>query len=145
MPSALVTNLIYIDTSVFEHRQFDLQSHAFSALQDLIRHGEARLLTSAITVGECHKHIKAHVTEAAIVRNKLASDARILRRFKEYAVLFEKPNKDELSGRLIGEFDKYLADAKAERLALDTAYVTGVDEQYFAELPPYSSGDKKAE
>jgi PIN domain len=145
MPSAFVTNIIYIDTSVFEHRQFDLQSHAFSALRDLIKQGDARLLTSAITVGECHKHIKAHVTEASIVRNKLAADGRILKRFKEYAVLFEKPDKDELSGRLIGEFDKYLVDAKAEHLDLEDANITAIVEQYFGERPPFSSGDKKAE
>ena len=44
MPSVFVTNIIYIDTSVFEHRQFDLHSHAFSALRDLIKQGNARLL-----------------------------------------------------------------------------------------------------
>src|SRR6266436_3918147 len=108
MPSTVLTTVIYIDTSVFEHRQFDLQSHAFSALRDLIKQGDARLLTSAVTVGECHKHIKAHVGQASTVRNTLSEDARILKRFKEYAVLFEKPDKDELSGRLICEFDKYL-------------------------------------
>jgi PIN domain len=145
MPNTAFINVIYIDTSVFEHRQFDLQSHVFTALRDLIREGHARLLTSAITVGECHKHIKAHVGQASLVRNKLSADARILKRFKEYAVLFDKPDKDELSGRLIGELDKYLTDAKARHLDLDNASVPEIVKQYFAERPPFGSGDKKAE
>jgi copper homeostasis protein CutC len=86
MPNAAFINVVYIDTSVFEHRQFDLQSHVFTALRNLIREGHARLLTSAITVGECHKHIQAHVGQASLVRNELSADARVLKRFKEYAV-----------------------------------------------------------
>jgi len=145
MPNTILTNVIYIDTCVFEYRQFDLHSHAFTALLALIREGHARLLTSSITVGECHKHIKAHVGQASTVRNELAAKARILKRFKEYAVLFEKPDKDDLSGRLIAEFDNYLSAAKAEHLDLENASVTDVVNQYFAEHPPFGSGDKKAE
>lgn len=59
--------------------------------------------------------------------------------------LFDKPDKDELSGRLIGELDKYLTDARARHLDLDKASVPEIVEQYFAERPPFGSGDKKAE
>src|ERR1017187_6245749 len=79
MPNALLTNIIYVDTCVFEYRQFDLESKVFSALLNLVREGHARLLTSSVTVGECHKHIKAHVGQASTVRNKLAAEARILK------------------------------------------------------------------
>jgi hypothetical protein len=145
MPDPLLTNIIYIDTSVFEYRQFDVESVPFAALLGFVKEGYARLLTSAITVGECHKHIKAHGDQASIVRNKLAAEARILKRFEEYAVLFEKPDKEELAKRLIKQFDKYLSAAKAEHLDLDEANVTDIVKQYFAERPPFSSGDKKAE
>lgn len=145
MANELVSKYLYIDTSVFEYRQFDLKSNVFTALLELAKEGNARLLTSAITTGECHAHIKAHVGQASTVRNTLTAKARILKRFEEYAVLFEKPDKDKLSNRLIAELDQYLLETKAEHLDLDDASVANVVNQYFSGTPPFGFGDKKAE
>jgi hypothetical protein len=146
MATELETTFIYIDTCVFEHRQFDLQSTAFKTLLTLANDGHADLLTSAITVGECHKHIRTYVGQASNVRNKLSAEARILKRFEEYASLFEKPDKDSLSSRLINEFNEYLVKAKAKHINLNAATVTDIVQQYLDERPPFGSEkDKKAE
>jgi hypothetical protein len=145
MPGDLITNCFYVDTCVFEYRRFDFSGAAFASLLALAKDGHARMLTSSVTVGECHNHIAAHVSRALSVRKKFAAEAFILRRFNEYAVLFAKPEKDALTGRVIAEFDQYLSLAKAEHVDLDLASVTGIVDQYFNQRPPFGTGDKKAE
>src|ERR1017187_9965119 len=105
MSGELITNCFYVDTCVFEYRQFDLSGTAFASLLALVKDGHVRLLTSSITVGECHNHITAHVNHALSVRKQFAAEAFILKRCGEYAVLFAKPEKDALTGRLLAEFD----------------------------------------
>src|ERR1039458_1508137 len=69
----------------------------------------------------------------------------ILKRFPEFAVLFQKPDKAALSERLIAKFDAYLSAAKAETIDLNGATVTEIVAQYFSEAPPFGPGTKKSE
>jgi hypothetical protein len=145
MADELITKYVFIDTSVFRYRQFDFQSKAFTTLLELTQGDHAKLLTTAVTVAECRDHIRSEVEHAASLRKRFAAEAWILKRFPEYAVLFERADKAALTDRLIAEFEQYLTVAGAESVDLAGASVTDIVEQYFAQSPPFGSGAKKAE
>jgi hypothetical protein len=145
MADEIITTYLYIDTSVFEYRHFDFKGKAFAALLELAKAGRAQLLTSEITMRECKAHIHAQVLTSATARKKLAAEAWILSHFQEYAILFEKPDKDDLTERAVSELDDYMTAMKADEIDLDEATITDIVEQYFSELPPFGSGAKKAE
>lgn len=64
MPDECVTQYLFVDASVFRHRQFDFGSKAFRSLLDLARHGDAKILTTSITISECKRLIRTGVQEA---------------------------------------------------------------------------------
>jgi len=144
MVDLLITN-VYIDTCVFEYRQFDFQSPAFLGLLDLVRAGHVKILTSAITIGEFKARIEAHVSSAVTQQRKFATEGWILKRLPYYAALFKKPNKNSLSKQLIENFQNFLIISEAEAIDLDGASLDDVVTKYFLESPPFGPGDKKSE
>lgn len=142
---APVTSYVFIDTSVFRHRQFALNSKVFGTLRELANDGHVQLLTTTITLAECKFRIREAVEVAVGKQKKFSGEAWVLKHFTELAPAFEKLDATMLVERLRGDFDNYLAELGVTIVDIADASVADVVDQYLQGLPPFGPRDKKHE
>lgn len=76
-----MAQLVFVDTSVFRHRQFAFSGRAFNALLELAKDGLAHLLTTSITIAECKKRIREAIDIAVAKQKRFSGQAWGLKRF----------------------------------------------------------------
>ncbi|MBD8239510.1 PIN domain-containing protein [Pseudomonas fluorescens] len=62
----LKSRLIFLDTNIYEGKNFQFMSHSLGALKNLIDNGEVRLLITKITKNEVLAYIKKKAASATL-------------------------------------------------------------------------------
>ncbi|MAO49482.1 MAG: hypothetical protein CML16_01195 [Pusillimonas sp.] len=150
MSKEIVTEKIFIDTSVFMKENF----FAGIKLNALIKHAkeqEIELYTTEITVEECLSNIEKQFLQGKnlfikAIKN-LSNKAKILKNVETLKPIFEIEEsfdtKNELA--LLKEEFKDLIDENFRFITIDSNKTRKIIQDYFGENPPFKDGGKKHE
>lgn len=143
----LLSRVVFLDTSVYQGKNFQFQSHILKSLKDLVHSGELRLLISDITKSEIKLHISQKAKSAASVVKKLKKEAMILRNLSHLPIggIFEDISSAQIEGQLFSDFENFLESENVESVAIDVVLPSKVFNSYFSMLPPFAPGEKSKE
>ncbi|WP_368194786.1 PIN domain-containing protein [Aeromonas sp. R2-2] len=147
MAMELQSRLIFIDTSAFENKNFQFDSHKLDQLCGFLEKRKLHLLTTEITIQEVKKHLKEKAKKAAGTIKKAQKEAMILRNTPTLDChgIFSAIKEDDINNILMDAFDKFLAISNAEIVPINIVDASIVFENYFNSLPPFCGENKKNE
>lgn len=143
----LKSRLLFLDTCVYEGKNFQFLTHSLGGLHKLIEAGEVRLLITDITIGEVRKHIKRKAEEAVKALKVVKKQAMILRNLPELPchAIFTDVSIENIEQGLLRNFDVFLESHSVEVVPVDSVNPSYVFDRYFKLLPPFAVGDKEKE
>lgn len=143
----LLSRLVFVDTSIYEQKNFQFNTYALANLSKYIDSGAAYLLITSSTVGEVQAHLKEKVEKAAAELKKVAKEAMILRNLPgtPWHGIFTKFDKDEVYKKLNSDFQAFINRDNVELIRPDDVSIDSLLERYFAKLPPFAEGKKRKE
>lgn len=150
MKSEILTNNIFLDTSIFIKENF----FAGAKLKAFFKHQEEEnitLITSSIIRSECISNLSKYLDDSNSQLKKSLKDldqkAKAFKNIKSLTSLFELRNTfdfDEerkvLLSKLEENFDDYFDD-----IEIDSSKLPKIIKDYFEENPPFKKGAKKSE
>ncbi len=143
----LHSRYVFLDTCIFQQKNFQFLSYELKALKSLVDAGQAKLLITDVTVSEVRSHIAVKSREAAAAIKKLKKDAMILRNFPSlpsYGV-FKDVNVELMELELFNSFDKFLESDNVNILSVNSVRAMDVFELYFSVSAPFAVGEKSKE
>lgn len=143
----LRSRLLFVDTNIYEGKNFQFLTHSLGALKHLIEAGEIHLLVTEVTKGEVISHIKKKALAAVTELKAIKKSAMILRNVPKLPVhgIFENVTADEIFQSLVNDFDVFLSSDHVELVSIDGVKPSYVFERYFSSLPPFAVGEKEKE
>jgi len=143
----LKSRLVFLDTNIYEGKNFQFLSHSLGGLKELIDNGEVRLLITDVTKGEVVAHVKKKALAAISELKAIKKNAMILRNVPAIPAhgVFSKISAEEISKLIIDDFEKFLSSDNVEYVSIDEVKPSYVFERYFSLLPPFAIGDKEKE
>ncbi len=137
---------IFLDTQVFEAVSFNFETTALVSLLEQVDKGNIRLILTDVTVLEVKARIEKTVLAQLELLKKFKREARVLRssRLPEVKAALDLDEKNVI-GDLQQQFDEFIGRAKAEIVDTSALPAGPVFLKYFANEPPFGSGDKKSE
>ncbi len=147
MTTELQSRLVFIDTSAFENKNFQFNSHKLDQLCGYLEERKLHLLTTEITISEVKKHLYEKAKKAVGTIKKAQREAMILRNTPNLDCygIFSDLKEEDISNILIGAFDKFLEVSNAEIVPINIVDTSIVFENYFNGFPPFCGGNKKNE
>lgn len=150
MSKEILTNYIFLDTSIFVMENF----FAGSKLRAFFKHQEEEniiLLTSSIIRNECHSNLNKYLDESNSTLNKsmkeLNQKAKVFKNIDALNSIFDlrstfdfENEKKKLKDKLDKNFDDFF-----EEVDVDTDKLSKILDDYFAENAPFKKGEKKNE
>jgi len=143
----LKSRLIFVDTNIYEGKNFQFLTHSLGSLKSLIDDGEIHLLITDITKGEVSSHINKKISSALAELRSIKKSSMILRNFPEIPAhgLFSEPSKDQLTETIFRDFDIFLKSDNVEVVSIDGVKPSYVFERYFTMKSPFAEGGKEKE
>lgn len=143
----LRSRLVFLDTNIYEGKNFQFLTHSLGGLKDLIDHGEVRLLITEVTKGEVLSHIKKKSLAAVSELKAIKKNAMILRNVPGIPAhgIFSKVSADEISRLISLDFETFLDSKNVEYVSIDEVKPSYVFERYFSSLAPFALGEKEKE
>lgn len=131
---------IFIDTSVYISNNY-FESAAIKQILKWGQQGYIKILLPEITYSEIKKNSKESIEKAIALKSKI-SILKNIPSIKKDLKLFEK---EKLVEEFSQEFDKVLNTAQCIRLPYSNIDIGNVFSQYFKNVPPFHTQDKKNE
>lgn len=143
----LKSRLVFLDTNIYEGKNFQFLTHSLGGLKELIDSGEVRLLITDVTRGEVVAHIKKKSLAVAAEIKAITKNAMILRNAPGLPVygVFAKVTADEISALIFSSFEAFLTSDNVEYVSIDGVKPSYVFDRYFSSLPPFAVGEKEKE
>jgi len=143
VPEELETRYVFVDTSMYESKNFQFHQHALGRFKDLCSEHKLYLLTSPVIDGEIISHLTEKAHEAAKHVKEFKKTIKILRNLPElkHHGVFEELTKKEAEDLLLEKYTEFKSEAVYEWVDVDLAKPSVVTEHYFNKTPPFS--DKK--
>lgn len=143
----LYSRFVFLDTSIFQQKNFQFLSYELGALKKLVALGQVTLLITDITIREVKSHISIKSQEAAAAIKKVKKEAMILRNFPSLPAfgLFGEINSYHMEAELCQQFDEFLNETNVKKLCVDMIKPSEVFELYFSVKPPFAVGKKSKE
>lgn len=143
----LKSRLLFVDTCVYEGKNFQFLTHSLGSLKKLVDAGEVRLLITEVTKNEVLKHIKRRSNEALKSIKAVRKDAMILRNLPDLPChsIFADVSLEEIERGLIKSFESFLESDSVEVVSIDGVSPGYVFDLYFNVLAPFAIGDKEKE
>lgn len=143
----LKSRLLFVDTNIFEEKNFQFLTHSLGALKVLIDAGEIRLLITEVTKGEVKSHMRKKSLAAVSQIKAIKKNAMILRNLPgipAHGIFSDIAAKDIEKG-LQEAFDAFLESDSIETISVDGVLPSYVFERYFSLKPPFAEGEKEKE
>lgn len=131
------TKNIFIDTSTFRNKAFDLNNSTLKKLKELGGKGEITLLTTSITAKECEKHLIEVITECESKVSKLNVHLLVVGK--------DKIDVEEVKALNLEAWKRYLKESKVAEIPIYNGAVAEIFNRYFEAKPPFGIGNKKNE
>lgn len=143
----LKSRLVFVDTNIYEGKNFQFLTHSLGGLKSLIDDGEVHLLVTEVTKGEVVAHIKKKAVAAVSELKAIKKNAMILRNLPQVPAhgIFSDISANDIAQSLISSFEAFLASDHVEYVSIDGVKPSYVFERYFASLAPFAVGEKEKE
>lgn len=128
---------IFIDTSIFRNKAFDLKNDSLKKLKELGQNEQIFIYTTSITKRECDKNLLEIIDEQASRINKLNIH---LENVSQQAIDF-----NELKETRLKNWTDFIIQSKTNEIPIYSGSVEEVFNRYFDNLPPFDSKNKKNE
>ena len=140
----LQTKFVFVDTNVYEGKNFQFLTHELERLSLLASSGEIKLLMSPIIDFEIKDHIKLGAIKAAKSIKDFTKEAMVLRNATGLPVsgVFERVSALDISTALLENYRHFIELAKPEIVSYENVNPVQVFERYFSERAPFSTGKK---
>jgi len=137
---------ISLDTQVFEAASFNFKTATLVSLEQQVEKGTVRLVLTDITVLEVKARIEKTVLKQLEGLKKFKRNARVLRssRLSKVKAVLDLDEKTVIAD-LHQQFEEFIQRTKAEIIDTSALPAGPVLEKYFANKPPFGTGDKKSE
>ncbi|MDF3196349.1 PIN domain-containing protein [Pseudomonas sp. 1928-m] len=143
----LKSRIVFLDTNIYEGKNFQFSTHALKAFKQLVEEDEIHLLITDPTIGEVRAHIKEKAESAVREIKKIKKNAMILRNTPNLPAhgIFSDINTSEIEGVLNKNFDEFITGENVEHVSIETVSATQVFDRYFNLKPPFAIGEKRKE
>ncbi|MBN1670258.1 MAG: DUF4935 domain-containing protein [Kiritimatiellae bacterium] len=141
----LETNNVFVDTSVFRQKLFNVECKSLKALRVLVESREITFFTTSITRREIDVGIEKLLDDALAAHRRLRREGRVLFATgdKQHADLLRPLDKSSLSEALSGRFAGYLKAVSAVDVPISKVPSSVVFERYFSAAAPFEQREKK--
>jgi len=141
------SRLVFLDTNIFESKNFQFNSHSLRAFKKLVDDGEIRLLVTDPTIQEVRQHLRVKSEEAVSEIKKVRRSAMLLRNVSDLPVhgIFEELTVGAVEDRLNRNFDEFLDGDNVENVTIENVSASQVFDMYFNLKAPFANGEKRKE
>jgi hypothetical protein len=136
----LETRNIFLDTSTIIANQYDYANPSLSRLEELVAKGEARLVTTTVTIAEVEANIRESVAGVQLAVDRLLDRHPIMRNVPALAF-----DREKALSALIEQFRGFLTRTETVIIEPHGTSIKEVLEWFFARQPPFGEGKKKSE
>lgn len=142
---ALKTRYVFVDTSMYESKNFQFHQHALGRFKELCGEHILYLLINSVVEGEVKSHLIEKANEAASHVKEFKKTIRILRNLPELSHygIFEELQKSRVEQLLLDKFKEFIDEAVYEVIDLNLASISEIVESYFYKKPPFSNKKKE--
>lgn len=143
----LQTRLVFIDTSVYENKNYQFGQYALGRLQELVEEEKIHLLITDVTRNEIDSHLRKKSKESASKIKKIQSEAMFLRNTPDLDChgIFTNVKDVDIYDVISGKFDDFVQNGYVETVDVSTVNPKIVFNAYFNSLPPFDKESKKHE
>lgn len=128
---------VFIDTSIFWRKSFDLTNESLQKLAELGREGKIFIYSTPITAKECLKNLSEMFDEHTAKIGKLNVHLK--------NASLQPIDVDKLKESRLNNWQNFLITSKITEIPLDNSCLEDVFEDYFRSEPPFGNKDKKRE
>jgi hypothetical protein len=143
LTSNAIPEAVYLDAQAFENASFNFASKQFTALKKHLESGRLRLIITDITVAEVKSRTAKNIAKEVAAHEKFAKAARVLRSSETGRNVLSTLDKDAIVKELLGGFDQFLHEHKADMIDTTANDPGPVFERYFAGKPPFGEAAEK--
>ncbi|WYD79331.1 MAG: PIN domain-containing protein [Candidatus Electrothrix gigas] len=137
------TVFVHIDSSIFIGKNFNFSGSDFKALVEWAKEDKIKIILTSITVEEVQSNISKAIDKSIQAIRKARKEARILKNLP--LSIFTELDYSELEKEILGQFQKFINDSKADVLSLSDVDADHVFRLYFEKKAPFGLGKKKFE
>lgn len=143
MTDVLETRYVFVDTSMYERKNFQFHQHALGHFKELCGESTLYLLINSVVEGEVRSHLIEKAREAAKNVKEFKKTIKVLRNLPElkHHGIFDELQETTVEQLLIEKFQEFIDEAVYEFVDLNTASISEIVGKYFNKKPPFS--DKK--
>lgn len=140
-PQRLLADLVYIDASTYRSLQFDWSGRWFSGLADLAKRSLIRVVVTDLT----RREVTGLMRETWAETNKAVQKSVVLlRQLGHGPALDALADEEACVAKMNAGFDAWLRECRVF-VCKEEADMAIILDDYFARLPPFGGGAKKAE
>lgn len=141
------SRLVFLDTNIFEGKNFQFDSHSLQAFKKLVDDEEIRLLITDPTIQEVKHHLRIKSEEAVSEIKKVRRTAMLLRNIPDLPAhgIFEELTADLVEDSLNSKFDDFLEGDYVEHVSIENVSASQVFDMYFNLKAPFATGEKRKE
>lgn len=144
----LKSRLVFVDTNIYEGKNFQFLTHSLGALKNLIDDGEVRLLVTEVTKREVISHIRkevdASISELKSIKKKSSMILRNLPNIPAHGI-FSDISASDVANQIIQNFETFLDSENVEIVSIDAVKPSYVFDRYFSLRAPFAAGEKEKE
>lgn len=142
----MITNNIFIDTSVFYKENFSFGKFKLGTIEKLCSDGVINLMLTDVTIQEIEKNMSEMVEEAIRAHRRFTKDGKILRNIDGPMCVnkFKELSSEEIKNALLEKLATFTKLA-AKIVPVDSATPSEVFKRYFEMRSPFGSKNKKHE
>lgn len=143
----LQTRLVFIDTSIYENKNYQFGQHALGRLQELVEEEKLHLLITNVTREEIDSHLRRKSEDAAAKIKKIKKAAKFLRNTPDLDChgIFTSVNSQEIYDVISKKFGDFVENGFVETVDISIVNPQVVFDAYFNARPPFDKESKKHE
>lgn len=147
MSIELESRLVFIDTSVYESKNYQFTEHTLGNLCDFLESKRIHLLITQITINEIKAHLLSKSQESARAIKKIQKEAMFLRNAPELPCygIFNKVTANDIYESALRNFEDFMDRSSAEIVDISNVDATIIFDRYFNSEPPFGVLKKKSE
>jgi hypothetical protein len=138
--------IVFLDTEVLEHENYNFESRKLSSLKKCNEQGIIKLYMTSINMNEVEKRIEKKVKHAEAAIKATRKDTLILYNIEEYKKsILDKEAFETYCQKLIDDFRTFLRDIKISIIPYEEIDPAPIFEAYFSDKKPFDVEKKKHE
>jgi hypothetical protein len=143
----LKSRIVFLDTNIYEGKNFQFSTHALKAFKQLVDDAQIRLLITDPTIGEVRSHIREKAEDAVREIKRIKKDAMILRNVPGIPAhgIFADIKVSDVEDVLNRDFEEFISGENVEHVSIEGVSAGQIFARYFNLKAPFAIGEKRKE